>query len=271
MRIKAITCEVLARAVYLNAAYSPHVVDIELEDKGLHYLSATLRRTVQQRIDATSAQEYQAIVLVYGLCNRSLEGLRSRDVPLVVPRAHDCITLYLGSRAAYDREFAETPGTFYYSDEYLERGGTKGKNSDGRIIALGATTAIDDTYEQLVAKYGEDNAAYLLEVLGDWQKHYERAAYIDMQLGKSGDYVDRAKRDAAERGWRFEMLKGDLALVRRLVFGEWDGDDFLVVQPGQRIVATFDAQIIAAEAGPEADETGTPAASEAGHTRGTDR
>ena len=247
MRLRAITCEVFARAVYLQAAFSPHVVDVELMDKGLHDFSTTLRETLQQRIDATSDREYQGIVLVYGLCNRSLEGLQARDVPIIVPRAHDCIALYLGSRARYDREFAETPGTFYYSDEYLERGGTRGNSSDGRIVALGSTTPISESYEQLVAKYGEDNAAYLIEVLGAWQEHYQRAAYIDLQLGKSGDYAGRAKREASERGWRFELLRGDLDLIRRLIHGDWDSDDFVVVQPGQSIVATFDSRIIAAE------------------------
>jgi len=247
VRIKAIACEVFARAVYFSAAFSPHVVDVELVDKGLHDFSASLRETLQQRIDVTSAREYQGIVLVYGLCNRSLEGLQAREVPIVVPRAHDCITLYLGSRARYNKEFGETPGTFYYSDEYLERGGTKGKHADGRIVALGSTTPINETYDELVAKYGEDNALYLLEMLGAWQKHYQRAAYIDMQLGKSGDYVARAKEDAAQRGWRFEMLPGDLNLIHRLLSGKWDDEDFVTVQPGQRIVATFDERIIAAE------------------------
>jgi len=247
VRIKAIACEVLARAVYLNAALSPHVVDVELVDKGLHDVSATLRETLQQRIDATSAREYERIVLAYGLCNRSLDGLQAREVPIVAPRAHDCITLYLGSRARYNKEFTETPGTFYYSDEYLERGGIRGNHADGRIVSLGSVTPINETYDELVAKYGEDNAAYLLEVLGAWQKHYQRAAYIDTQLGKSGDYVARAKADAAQRGWRFEVLPGDLDLIRRLLSGQWDDEDFVTVHPGRRIVATFDERIIAAE------------------------
>lgn len=247
MRIKAITCEVFARAVYLNAAFSTNIVDVELMDKGLHDVAASLREALQARIDATSKSDYQAIILVYGLCNRSLEGLRAVDVPIVVTRAHDCIALYLGSRARYDKEFSETPGTFYYSDEYMERGGTKGRSADGRIVALGATTPIDETYEELVAKYGEDNAAYLMEVLGAWQQHYQRAAYIDLKLGKSADYVGRAQRDAAERNWRFELIRGDLKLIQRLVAGQWDDDDFLVVQPNQHIVATYDSRIMAAE------------------------
>jgi len=36
MRYLLIACEVLAREVYLCAAHSPHVVDIQLLEKGLH-------------------------------------------------------------------------------------------------------------------------------------------------------------------------------------------------------------------------------------------
>jgi hypothetical protein len=250
MRIKAITCEVFARAVYLNAALSSNIIDVTLVDKGLHDVARSLREELQGHVDATPAGQYEAIVLVYGLCNRALEGVQARTIPLVLPRAHDCITLYLGSRRRYDAEFRATPGTFYYSDDYLERGGTQSKRGSPegspRIIALGATTPINETYEELVARFGEDNAQYLMEVLGSWRQHYQRAAYIDTGLGKSGAYREQAERDAAERGWRFDLLRGDLDLIRRLLAGAWD-DDFLVVQPGQRIVATYDERIVAAE------------------------
>ena len=43
----------------------------------------------------------------------------------------------------------------------------------------------------------------------------------------------------------FEKLQGDLGLLRKLVNGEWD-DDFLVVPPGWRVVATHDERIIEA-------------------------
>jgi hypothetical protein len=35
--------------------------------------------------------------------------------------------------------------------------------------------------------------------------------------------------------------------VRKLIEGDWPQDDFLVVEPGYRIVASFDERIIKAE------------------------
>ena len=56
----------------------------------------------------------------------------------------------------------------------------------------------------------------------------------------------QARQQAAERGWTFEKLTGDMALIQQLVDGPWDDGRFLVVQPGQRIAASFDEQIIKA-------------------------
>ncbi len=242
MRIKVLSCSVFARLVYLQAASSPHIVDVELVDQGLHDNARVLRTELQRQIDAVDAAAYQAIVLAFGLCNRSLEGLQARDIPIAIPRAHDCITIYLGSRDRYNAEFSATPGTYYYSDDYLERQSVS--SAKGRRISMGVGTGIEDDYEALVAKYGEDNAQYLLEVMGGWQQHYQRAAYIETGSETDGRYRAQAQEDAAKYGWRFEQLVGNMTLVRRLLAGDWD-DDFLVVQPGQRIVATHDRQVIA--------------------------
>ena len=82
--------------------------------------------------------------------------MQARDLPVAVPRAHDCITLYLGSRQRYDAEFSGTPGTFYYSDDYMERQAQVGTN--GRRLTMGVLTSTDQDYDYLVAKFGEDNA-----------------------------------------------------------------------------------------------------------------
>ena len=246
MRIRAITCEVLARVVYKQAALAPHVVDVELLAQALHDDKPASRLSrLQGAIDATSASKYQAIALAYGLCNLALEGLQARDLPVAVARAHDCITLYLGSRRRYDAEFTATPGTFYYSDDYMERQAQVGTN--GRRLSMGVVSTLDQDqdYEYFVAKFGEDNAAYLMEVLGQWHKHYKRAGYLETGLGKSGQWRELAMHDAQHYGWRFEQLDGDPTLIRKLLAAEWD-DDFLVLQPGQRIVATHDEHIIAA-------------------------
>lgn len=241
-RLKALTCEVMARQVYLAAAYSPHVVDVELFRKGLHNTPNQLRDALQAQIDAASSGNFDAIVLAYGLCGQSVKGLKARNAPLVVPRAHDCITLYLGSRARYAREFTENPGTYWFSLDYVER-----SNMNNGLVVLGSNVTSDSmqaTYAEYVEKYGKENADYLMEVMGAWQAHYNRAAFIDMGVGDPAATEAEARDFAAKRGWRFERMEGDRDLIRRLIDGDWDAD-FLVVPPGEEIVQQMDETIVA--------------------------
>lgn len=263
LRIKALACEVLARQTYLAAAQSPHAVDVDLVEKGLHDTAARLREELQRRIDA-AAGRYDAVVLVYGLCNRATEGLAARDAPLVLARAHDCITLYLGSRERYAAEFDAHPGTYWYSAEWLERaapgstaaaGAPDGPNG-GEGMAYGSR--LPSKFEELARQYGEDNARYLLEVMGSWRQHYTRSAYVGLPCvrcsesacGHDERYRGRARAVAAQHGWQFVELEGDPGLVRRLLNGAWaDGDDILVVPPGATIAATFDERVVAVALG----------------------
>lgn len=237
MRLKCLGCDVLARPVYLCAAHSPHIVDVELFPRGLHNTPANLRSTLQARVDAAAGQGYDAVVMAYGLCGQATAGLVSAEAPIVVPRAHDCITLFLGSRERYDRQFQEQPGTYWYALDYMER-------DDGSGASLGASVdASPSVYEEYVEKYGVDNADYLMEVMGAWQAHYQRAAYIDMGVGDGSRVEQQARDDAARRGWIFEKVAGDMILIRRLLFGDWEGD-FMVLQPGETLAMTHDADVI---------------------------
>jgi len=244
MKIKAITCDALARPVYWCAAQSPHIVDVELLRFGLHNQPDDLRNMLQVKIDYTGS-DYNAIVLAYGLCGKATAGLEARHIPLVITRAHDCITLFLGSRERYTDQFENKPGTYWYVQDYIERG--EDSNTSLSIGAGGMDTDILSTYEEYVQKYGEDNAAYLMEVMGAWQQHYRRAAFIDMGIGNDQNVAQKAKDEADRRGWVFEQLNGDLSLIHRLLWGEWDQDDFLILQPGQKIEMSFDDCVVQAK------------------------
>jgi hypothetical protein len=243
MRIKAIVCEVLAREVYYCAARSPHVIDIELVEKGLHNVPTDLRAELQQRLDSVDPSRYDVIVLAYGLCGTATAGLRAGRIPIIMPRAHDCITLYLGSQERYQAYFVSHPGAYYYTADYIERGGSSS------LVALGAGTEADmgSEYQNYVAKYGKDNADYLMEVMGAWKKHYNRATYIDIEGPQLPDYRETVKEEAARRGWTYEETMGQVGLLSDLLTGHWDAERFLRIEPGQAIVQAYDAGVIGVE------------------------
>jgi len=246
-RLLAIGCEILYREAAAAIAESPCVVELERMPKGLHDIGeGPMSSRLQATIDAALASRApdvwpDAIVLLYGLCNNGICGLRA-PVPIVVARAHDCITLLLGSRARYDAHFQANPGTFYRSPGWIERDSDPDANPASVTRRLG----IIRDRAQLVEKYGEENAAYLMETMGDWFKHYNRLGLIDTGVGPIEDYRRISREQAQENGWAYEEIAGDLRLIRKLLSGEWDGPDFLVVQPGQTIAASNDPAVIRA-------------------------
>lgn len=238
-----ITCEILARPIYLAAAYSPHVIDIELIHRGLHEETGKLQATLQEHINQAEGKGYQAILLGYGLCGNGTVGLRSHSIPLVIPRVHDCITLLLGDARRYEQEFEKTPGTFWYSQDFMER-----HDDSGKFSSLGPITEqkLAKQYQTFVEKYGKDNADYLMETLCAWQTYYQRAVFIDMQCANTESLVSQAENEARQRGWIFEKLTGDLVLLRHLLNGDWsenESKDFCVVPPIHTVEATFNETI----------------------------
>jgi len=240
MWFKCITCEVLARMVYGCAATSQNIIDVELVQKGLHNQPENLRNHLQSLVDLADQKKYDAILLSYGLCGQATAGLQARTRPLVIPRAHDCITLFLGSRERYTRQFNDHPGTYWYAQDYIER-----DDGSGTSLSLGSglDTNVQSQYQEFVEKYGQENADYLMEVMGAWQQHYQRAVYIDMGIGNGRPVEERSQQEASRRGWTFEKIAGDIVLVKRLLDGDWESD-YLVVPPGNTVVMTYDENII---------------------------
>jgi len=243
MKIKAIACEALTREIRLASAYSPHVIDIVFLAFGLHSTPDKLREVIQSEVDSAEGQDYDAVVLGYGLCSRGTADIRARTIPVVVPRAHDCITFFLGSRERYAREFAAHPGTYYYSPGWIER-----KEGD---MEQGYTDVHDQMYEQrhreYIEKYGEDNAAFLIEQEKQWYANYSRAAFINMGIGDIEGYRAFTRNLADDRGWEYSELEGEMSLLVRLLNGEWESEDFLVARPGQMIIESFDPLVIKAK------------------------
>jgi hypothetical protein len=235
MRLLVITCDILLRPVYFFAARSPHTVDVVHLSAALHAEPLTLRERIQQRVDA-AGPGVDAIVLAYGLCGGATAGLVAREAPIVLPRAHDCVTIFLGGRDRYQAEHEKTPGTYWYMQDQMERG------NDLKGWLLGDAARAEDveaTRADYIERFGEDNAAYLMEVLGEWRLRYERGAFIDTGLAPSTEVERQAREQSERRGWRFERTLADLRLVRQLLFAEW-GDDFKVLQPGERVEMSYE-------------------------------
>jgi hypothetical protein len=242
LRLKLIACEILYREFCAAVARSANRVDAEFLPKGLHDIGQEgMSRRLREVVGDVDRSQYDAILLGYGLCSNGLVGLAAREIPLVVPRAHDCITLFLGDKERYLDYFRSHPAVYFKTSGWIERGDGLAQLPGESIDHLSGMKA---TFEELAAKYGEDNARFLHEQLGNMTRNYTGLTFIEMGIEPDDRFEQQAGREAAEQGWRFEKLAGDMTLIQDLVDGRWDQDRFLVVPPGCRIAASFDDEII---------------------------
>jgi hypothetical protein len=225
MRLQFIVCRVLQREAYYCAARSRNVVDVVVLKQGLHQEPEKLRGEIQKALDNTNdiqGKPYDATLLGYGLCSNGIVGLKSQ-IPLIVPRGHDCITLLLGSKDRYKDYFNSHKGVYWFSPGWIETDTQPGKERFER------------TLKEYIAKYGEDNARYLTTAEASWLKEYHWATYIDWGLANSLAEKEYTKQAAEHLGWNYDIVKGDSGLMQRLVDGVWDEREFLIVKPGWKI------------------------------------
>ena len=77
MRLLLIGCGLLVRELSDAIVRSPHLIDATYLPACLHDTGAkSMRRRLQEQIDAADTSQYDAIVFGYALCGTGLAGLR---------------------------------------------------------------------------------------------------------------------------------------------------------------------------------------------------
>ncbi len=230
--IDVIACGVLAADLKQLAASQGLNVRLHFLPGGLHATPERLRVELQKTIDAVSdAESASRIVIGYGVCGRGTVGLHARAIPLVIPRVHDCIALFLGSDAEYRRQFSAHPGTYYLSAGWVEEKGDGGPRRN--MGSDGAAHPLYTTYEQLVEAYGSDNADYIRDFMQSWTRNYTRSAFIDTGAGKAKERYAKQACDMATRfGWEYARLEGTHDLLVEALTTNATSEAILVVPPG---------------------------------------
>jgi N-methylhydantoinase A/oxoprolinase/acetone carboxylase beta subunit len=229
--VHLIGCGVLAADLNRIAA------DLQLQLKttflpaGLHDRPKELQTRLQAAIDSAGEDsDCCRIIVGYGICGRGTVGILATSVPLVFPRVHDCVALFLGSDKAYKNQFAQYPGTFYLTAGWQLAKNPIGKGKDrDKKIWVGSEAMGSDALKR---QYGERGAEKIIDFFSSWQKNYQRAAFIDTGLDRRGKYARQARKMAEEHGWRYEKIAGDDTLLRRLLTQDSSSADILVVPPG---------------------------------------
>lgn len=213
-----------------------HIAELRWFEMGLHDQPSQMRVVLQQNLDAIDARpDIEAVALAYGLCGLGTAGLRPLKHPVVIPRAHDCIAVFMGSKEKYASHQRACPSCYYY---------TPGWNRNRRVPGPEKLEALK---QELSAKFDPEEVEYLIATEREQWALHDTATYLDLGTDDAEVEAAYAKRCADWLGWKFERIRGEATLLRDLLWGNWDDARFQIVPAGQRLGHAPDSSILRAE------------------------
>jgi len=189
-------------------------VDFKFFDYGLHRTPESMSKVLQMEIDQVHEGEYDGIVLGYGLCSNGVAGICAHKFSMIVPRIHDCISLFLGSPESYQEQSKQHPGTYYLTPGWIEKGETP-----------------ISKFNFYAQSYGEETARW---VLHEEMKNYTRILLINTGVYEIEPYQKIARQNAEFLAISYQELRGSPIFFKTLVEGPWR-KDFLVMERGHSI------------------------------------
>ncbi len=235
-RLALLACSVFEREIAMLAREAKHIAATVWFEMGLHDCPEQLRARLQSELHAVESHtDIDAVVLAYGLCGRGTAGLRPLRHRLVIPRAHDCIGVFMGSKEAYAEHQRRCPTCYYY---------TPGWNRERRVPG---PQRLEMMKAELAKKFEADDVEFLIETEREQWARHDTATYLELGTSDAKAESDYARQCADWLGWKFEHLRGDATLLSDLLWGNWDAERFQIIEPGMQLGHTPDETILRAE------------------------
>ena len=202
-----IACETLRQELNLVMRNRECALPVYWIDAGRHLWPDKLRISIQDTLD--SLEQKCRVLFVFGFCGNAMVGIRAGIHTLVLPRAADCIPLFIGSQKERD---AYGAGTYFFTEGYINSGGSIASDSI-----------------RIMQRYGKRRGRAILKtMLG----HYRDFAVIDTGASNTAYARERAEEIAKLLNIPVKIIPGSLRLIDTLLAGNWPQDDFLIVPPG---------------------------------------
>jgi Protein of unknown function (DUF1638). len=181
--------------------------DIEYLEIQQHNQPKKLSQTIQDVIN--QSQNYDKIIVLYGLCGGALLSIKTSHTPLIVVCVHDCMSILLGSKKKYN-DFVN-----------------KNKLLNWSCYSLKINNFMNDSLSQWEEKYDEETIEYLKSIL-----ILEDNIYISFDLLEEQDYLKTEKK----------IIHGDLRFLEEIL--TCTSHDIMYVYEQDKIYQTADERVI---------------------------
>lgn len=198
----------------LESLPKPPGTDLYFMDQNLHRIPERLKEEVQKSLDRFD--QYDQVVLGYGLCSNGVAGVIPPTQQLFIPRVHDCISLFLGNRNKYKDVFYNYPGSYFLTKSWIE----ELKDPLGLM---------ENEYTQRV---GRETAEW---AINEEIKNYKYIIFVNNGVGDTDKCRNRAIENATYFNKEFVEMEGQLAYFHRILNGPYDKTDFVTIMPGEEV------------------------------------
>ncbi|MBZ0155161.1 MAG: DUF1638 domain-containing protein [Alphaproteobacteria bacterium] len=196
MKIGVIACDVLQRELEKVLDGVPEVTRKIYLEYALHTEPQRMKETIKEQINAMR-DEVDVIFLGYGYC-KSLQGIENEfDIPIVMARLDDCISLLLTPEGRA-REIDKEAGTYFLSPGWAE---------------LGTEMLIKELHLERVRRYGKDP----LEIAKKLFTNYKRGLYIDTGIGDNDYFLSRSEQFCRDFNLTLERTAGTSSLLEEML------------------------------------------------------
>lgn len=201
-------------------------------EMGLHMKPNELRIKLQDMINSCAKKNKPDYILLFcGLCGNATLGLKSDDCQLVIPRIHDCISMFLGSSQKYFDLKKKYPRAYFASSGWID--------SD----LLPSQKLVETNRKRFEEKYPDDKE--MVEELMDafFEQFKEYNTYFYTEFSECKNCQTECKKYADFMKWNFLKIDSDSKFFEDAINMNWD-DRFLIVPKSCPIKSSIGNKIL---------------------------
>jgi len=230
MRLKIISCNVMKRELCYSISKTTNRVDVEFLYQGLHEFPKKLNKTLMDAISRVENDRYDYLLINYGLCGKGTAGITHPELSIVINRQQDCIPLLVGDYDLYRSYVSEKPATFWYSYGWIEGfpmpGGSDYVKKYNEFYKMRITEKQRESIERMLMQNYQRLTFVFWEELGKDIYRLGREYTL-----KCLDYLNNHLGFSIE----YDELRGKPDLLGKLVNGDWDKKNFVIIPPGKKL------------------------------------
>ena len=230
-RFSIIACSVFKNELE-QAKERSKAVSCDFFEMGLHIVPEKLRQQLQNMIDECAQKNSpDYILLLCGLCGNAVLGLKCDACELVIPRIHDCISMFLGSSERYFELKEKYPRAYFASAGWID--------SD----LLPSQKLFESTRKKFEEKYPDDDEMIdeLMDAFAEQFKEYNTYFYTEFQNCKT--CMHECKKYADFMNWGFQYIESDPRFFIDAISMNWD-ERFLIVPKSRSIKQSVGGKIL---------------------------